>query len=353
MLLVIWALKQKDISVKHTTKRLQHFKRGDAISDTELGRIINDWLTSKSLEVSVTTMRGYRSKAKLIDKHFKTKGLTALKPRFVREFLEKLIRRGYSNKSVNEYLIVLRGVCGRLLEDEVIEQDPTRKFKNYRTASSEPDPFTQAEMLKIFSVHDATDSEMALVKFGLFTGLRISELLALAWEDVDLEAGTLHVRRARVAGKLKTPKNRASNRVLDLGEDAVEVLKSIKPVSAGQRMKRTYYVNLEDNRSEAKQRLRIVFLNSRTGGPIRNDGHFSRYFLKPLLKKAGVRYRSPNNCRHTFASQMLTKGVPAAWIASYLGHSSEQMLYKHYAKIIPEDLKNLVEQMNHVFAFVA
>lgn len=339
--------------MKHTTKRLQHFKRAEGISNTEVGRAISDWLMSKSYELSTTTMRGYRSKAKLIDKHFKQKDLTALKPRCVREFLEKLLRRGYSNKSVNEYLIVLRGLFRRLLEDEVIRQDPTRNMRNYRTASHDPDPFTRAEILKIFSVHDATDSEMALVKLGFFTGLRISELLALAWEDVDLEAGTIHVRRARVSGKLKTPKNSASNRVIDISGNAIDLLKSIKPLSGGNRMKRTYHVNLEDNRSEAKQRLRMVFLNSNTGGPIKNDGHFSRYFLAPLLKKAGVRYRSPNTCRHTWASQMLTAGIPAAWIATHMGHASEQMLYKHYAKLIREDMPDFANQQNQVFAFAA
>lgn len=339
--------------MKRSTKRLKHFTRAEGLSVTPMGAALADWLNTKSLEVSETTMKGYRSKAKLIDKHFKRQELCAIKPRDVREFIEKLHKRGYSNKTINEYLIVLRGVFKRLVEDEEIFRDPSRTLQNFRTVISSPDPFTREEIAKMTSAPGAPASEMAMLKFGLYTGLRVSELMALAWEDVDLEQRTVHVRRARVNGRLKAPKNRASDRVISLTQKAVDLLESIKPLSGRSRMRRTYAVTLEDNRSEARQKLRIVFLNSNTGGPIKTDCHYARYFLRPLLKRTGVRYRPPNNCRHTWASQMLTEGVPTAWIARQLGHTSEQMIYRHYGKIIQRDMPNFVEQQERVFAAVA
>lgn len=339
--------------MKGNTKRVQPFHRAECISDTQMGQAIADWLDSKCYELSSTTMRGYCSKAKLIDKHFKRRDPSSIKPRCVREFLQKLLHRGYSNKTINEYLIVLRGVFQRLLEDEEISKDPSKFVGNMKTASGEPDPFTRDEIAKITSVQTVLKSEMALLKLGIYTGLRVSELLALAWEDVDLDAGTLRVRRARVNGKLKSPKNRASNRLIGLSKTAIDLLASLKPVSAGVRLKRTYHVKQEDNRRDVRERLRIVFLNSNTGGPIKTDAHYSRYFLQPLLKEAGVRYRPPNNGRHTWASQMLTEGIPAAYIAAQLGHSSEQMLYKHYGKLIREDMPKFVEQQDRIFAAVA
>ena len=57
------------------------------------------------------------------------------------------------------------------------------------------------------------------------------------------------------------------------------------------------------------------------------------------LKKAKVRKRGINQGRHTFASQLLTSGqVPPEWIAEQLGHSDTSMIYKHYGKLIAEDL---------------
>ena len=145
--------------MKRNTKRLQPFTRAEGISDTQMGQAIADWLDSKAYELSYTTMRGYCSKAKFIDKHFKRRDPLSIKPRCVREFLQRLLRRGYSNKTVNEYLIVLRGVFQRLLEDEEISQDPTRHLGNFRTASNEPDPFTREEISKITSVENVLFSE--------------------------------------------------------------------------------------------------------------------------------------------------------------------------------------------------
>ena len=72
--------------MKSTTKRPKHFKRAEGISNTAMGNALADWLSSKTFELSATTMRGYRSKAKLIDKHFKQRDPSSLKPRCVRQF---------------------------------------------------------------------------------------------------------------------------------------------------------------------------------------------------------------------------------------------------------------------------
>ncbi len=55
------------------------------------------------------------------------------------------------------------------------------------------------------------------------------------------------------------------------------------------------------------------------------------------MKKAKVRYRGPNHCRHTFASQMLTLAISKEWIATQLGHTGTKMIEQHYGKWIKED----------------
>jgi integrase len=61
--------------------------------------------------------------------------------------------------------------------------------------------------------------------------------------------------------------------------------------------------------------------------------------------EAGLRYRGVNQCRHTFASRLLTTGkYPEKWIADYLGHTSTAMLHKHYGKMIKQDRPDLEDQ---------
>ena len=50
-----------------------------------------------------------------------------------------------------------------------------------------------------------------------------------------------------------------------------------------------------------------------------------------------MRYRGPNNARHTFISQLLTAGIPKEWIIRQVGHTSTRMIDEHYGKWISED----------------
>ena len=60
------------------------------------------------------------------------------------------------------------------------------------------------------------------------------------------------------------------------------------------------------------------------------------------LREAGLRHRGINQCRHTFASRLLTTGkYPEKWIANYLGHTTTAMLHKHYGKFIEADTPDL------------
>ncbi|MEL7968535.1 hypothetical protein AAG587_19375 [Vreelandella neptunia] len=59
---------------------------------------------------------------------------------------------------------------------------------------------------------------------------------------------------------------------------------------------------------------------------------------KTYLKRAGVRYRGPNQCQHTFISQLLSLGVvPLHWISNHVGHATITMIQRRYGKWIRSD----------------
>ena len=295
-----------------------------------------------------STFTNYRAKARLLDKYFKSFGLESIRKRDVQEFIAHLDRKGYSNKTINEYLIVLRGVLEDAVEDGVITRNPMINIKNLKTLKSEPEPFSSDEIRRIIEASLSFSNEIAMFQLGVYCGLRISELLGLCWEDIDLSKAVISIRRAKVQGKFKTPKTAGSNRRIELTSRAVQLLTSLRALNAKQRS-RVHDVTMEDNKTVRHVRLTPVFLNSNTGRPISNESHYAKYFFKPLLVKAGVRYRGPNTARHTFASQMLTKGLPIAWIASNLGHNSTVMLFKHYGKLIAEDAPDYSAMREEVY----
>ena len=102
-----------------------------------------------------------------------------------------------------------------------------------------------------------------------------------------------------------------------------------------------------DNRTKRQQMVRFVFHNSASGHAFSTSDTLRNGWWKGHLKKAELRQRGPNQCRHTFASQMLTSGLATPeWIAEQMGHTSTAMIFKHYATWISKDGPDFVGILN-------
>ncbi len=120
-----------------------------------------------------------------------------------------------------------------------------------------------------------------------------------------------------MVGVEKAPKTDAGVRDVDLNDEAIATLIAQKPVSL-----------------EAGEH---VWLNPRTGKPWSTDAQLRKTLWMPLLERAGLRYRNPSQCRHTFASRLLTEGHNPWYVAEQLGHVDVQIVFKIYGKFIPQD----------------
>lgn len=85
-----------------------------------------------------------------------------------------------------------------------------------------------------------------------------------------------------------------------------------------------------------------------SGGPHVNDFVMRDRFFKTHLLAAGVRYRGLGQCRHTYASQLLTMGAASVdWIAEQMGHTSANMIRQHYGTWINEDGPDVIGILQH------
>lgn len=183
-------------------------------------------------------------------------------------------------------------------------------------------------------------------QYMIWCGPRVSEAIALAWEDVDLEAGTVEIRRARVAGQYKVTKTGRSTRKVKLLAPALRALQAQAGFTRALPAKVIQVVE-RDNRTIRVQYVRFVFHNTATGEPYRSSDVLRHGWWINHLEKAGVRQRGPNTCRHTFASQMLSSGLATPeWIADQMGHTSTAMTFRHYAKWISQDGPDVVGLLN-------
>ena len=70
----------------------------------------------------------------------------------------------------------------------------------------------------------------------------------------------------------------------------------------------------------------IVFVDPKYGEPWINDKRFRNPYWVPMLRALGIRYRPPNNMRHTYATMLLMAGATPAYAAAQMGHSVEMFL---------------------------
>ena len=220
--------------------------------------------------------------------------------------------------------------------------DPTEGLVVRLPDPEAPDPFTRAEIKQILETHTNRTQELLMVKFMIWAGPRVSETIALAWEDVDLEQGTVTFRRSKVRGAYRVTKTRRSTRKVRLLAPAWDALQKINALN---RKKKAETVDIveRDNKTVRQHKLHFVFLNTKSGLPHVSDFVVRDRFFKAHLLAAGVRYRGPGQCRHTYASQLLTTGIASIdWIAEQMGHTNGNMIRQHYGTWINEDGPDVV-----------
>jgi integrase len=305
---------------------------------------VSSWLASKEVKMAKSTYRGYKSKAKKVLEHFFGRLIKSVGKAEMENFQTGLIQQGYSTKYVNDILTIARGVWRDAHIDGIVEKNIMEAIQNFElaTVSDEAEPFSKDELQRIAATPTKRQSEVNMIMFDCWVGLSISELIAIAWEDVDLERWTVRVRRALVDAEWKVPKERARERTVEIIHAArpwlvkqLQISSMLEPI--------TIKVRQRDNVSTKNESIKPVFINTLTGSYFANDMSVSTRFLKDHLKKARVPYRAANQCRHTFASQMLSHFVSQDWIIRQLGHSDYTMLHRNYGRFITQDTPLLAD----------
>jgi integrase len=167
----------------------------------------------------------------------------------------------------------------------------------------------------------------ALYILAVHTGMRQGEVLALRWQDVDMESTVMSVRRTltRSGGKVVfgEPKTKKSRRSIRLTPQAVEALRS--------HLER----QLEDMEilGDHYQDQGLVFTTN-TGGPINPSNLRQRSFAQ-LLKRAGLPHMRFHDLRHTCATLLLSRGVHPKFVQELLGHATIAITLDTYSHVMP------------------
>jgi integrase len=266
--------------------------------------------------------------------------LARLTPQEVQRFLNAVAASGRSPRTVAICRAVLRQALGQAERWGMVTRNVARLAEPPRVPRRPVVPF-DPDQARRFLGAIAGDRLEALYVVALAVGLRQGELLGLSWSDIDLEQGTLRVRRAlqRVDGRLVLvePKSVTSHREVALPGVAAAALRGhrhrvrLHRIARGARW-------VDDPRD-------LVFTTT-IGTPL--DGISVTRRFQAILRDAGLPHQRFHDLRHACASLLLVQGVAPRVVMEQLGHSQIGLTLGTYSHVIPALGRDAADRMNEL-----
>ena len=243
-----------------------------------------------------------------------------------------------SASSVRRVHAVLHRAChdavrwGRLSVNPVAGADPPKASAEHHDRL----PVWTAEQLSAFLDHVSEDRLYALWRLLAMTGMRRGEALGLGWEDVDMEAGSVTIRRAWIpvngVAQFSEPKSRRSRRTIALDPLTFEAL----------RMHAARQADEQSSWQEGAAEAGLVFTrpDGRALVPWAVSKAFRDHSQAALLPPIPL-----HGLRHTYATLALASGVNPRIVSGRLGHATVALTLDVYSHVLPQADREAAERI--------
>ena len=312
------------------TKALSNRIDGIVYDDENMavGEYLDAWLKGS---VHGTVRRStYDRDSYLVNNHIKPVlgglKLKKLNSAHVQSFYRDRLDAGLSASTVHKMHDILRRGLAQAVKWHLLPRNVADVVKPPRPVPTEMVALSADDTRRLLEAAGEYRLE-ALYILAVHTGMRQGEMLALRWQDVDMENAVIGVRRTltRSGGKITfgEPKTKKSRRSIRLTPQAVEALRSHL-----ERQLRDMEIL-----GDRYQDQGLVFTTD-TGGPI-NPSNLRQRSFAALLKRAGLRHMRFHDLRHTCATLLLSRGVHPKFVQELLGHATIAITLDTYSHVMP------------------
>ena len=296
-----------------------------------------DWLKVwlQNYVLPSVKIRTYERYSLIVNLHIRDKigtlELNDLTPLLLQQYITELLQngnrktgKGLSANSVNAVISVLQSSLKIANFLGMTAEYTADKLKRPKLKEKPVECFTFKEQKQIEqAILNGKKDKMYGILLCLYSGLRIGELIALQWSDIDLAKGILTVSKSCHDSKdglvVDEPKTTNSRRLIPLPKQILPILKNIKKKSDS-----SFVVSA--NRSSVSVRS------------------YQRSF-ELLLKRLNISHKGFHSLRHTFATRALECGMDIKTLAEILGHKNPTVTLNRYAHSLMEHKADMMNRL--------
>ena len=310
----------------------------------KLSELINEWLYQNHFDkIKERSLIKYESAIRNnIIPYFGNAEIENLSPREVQNWINFLKTKKsaktnnvLSPSSINTVAAIMKMAFNYAVDYEIIDRNPALRLKIQAPVyyGNVIKAFTKEEQIKLEKyIEKSKRNDYSCIILVLYTGIRLGELLALTWEDVDFENGTLKITKTAYSiktedgtwkYKITKPKTRSSVRDIPLSSFIVDKLKQMR------RNRKSEKILC----SEDGQDLSYIAVVRR----------FSR-----LLVRLKIRPLTFHSLRHTFATRALENNMDVKTLSEILGHSNVSTTLNIYVHSLMEHKRNQIKKIKRL-----
>lgn len=270
--------------------------------------------------------------------------LNKLTPAHIQKFYHQLLDEGLSPNTIRDYHTTLKTCLDSAVKQRKIEINPANHVELPKKKKPKNNHLSQEDALRLLEAVKDNKLFSILVPLALATEARESELLALTWDDIDMENGVIKVQRTvtrvrdedgRLFLSTVTPKSESGIRDISLPQFAIDTLRTHK---VGQ---------IKRQLSSGRQNKKNLVVPAPSGNyywPESVTKSFAR-----LARKLGFDITF-HDLRHTGATLLLESGVDANTVKERLGHSHIGTTLGTYGHVTKKMKDKSIDTLDSLFA---
>lgn len=319
-------------------------------SDITFGEYFNEWKEQKRTGIRESTLKQYISQYdSCLKGYFENIKIISIERRQILKWqaeMQKSITRcgkEYSISTLNFTLTLLKSVLKDAVNDEIIVKSPAagvKALKNTKIKATETyHRALTVEEQKEFMKALESEYYYEFIAFLLCSGMRIGELGALSWKDIDRKNGVIHITKT-ITRTLEDGMVVGDFPKTDAGKRDIPLTENLKKILAREKEKQELISNIANIDGQ-------IFTTSRGG--IVGDQEVNRTIKKVLRRLESmdihIEHFTAHALRDTYATRFIEQKGSMQTLKTLLGHTSLAMTMDLYAHVLPDTKKDETEKI--------